>query len=62
MLKNKNSIGLKALSFLVHSDEIQENVGNSLTKALFNAIILNVYYMYSKTFYHIILIMWLFLF
>ena len=42
-VENKNSIGLKAVSFLVQNDEIYKSVGKLLTKALFNAILLIVY-------------------
>ena len=46
MPKNWNSIGLKAVSFLVHNDEKYKNTGKLLTKAFFNAIIFTVLNMY----------------
>ena len=38
-VKNKNSIGLKTMSFLYIMMKIYKGNGKSLTKALFNAII-----------------------
>lgn len=50
MLKIKNSIGLKTMSFLVQGDEILYFFDKLLTKVFHNAIMLSVSYMYLKIF------------